>query len=204
MHRRRTKFYRNSIEFTVMFGICTDEKQLFYCRIRLRARWVSGAQRVARRGRSGSLLQVVRFVCISVFYCCNYFAPAADVRTHVLADHISNQPFKITIKKEESFMMAEIEKKYRCTQINALCNFIFSASDCHRSPRPPARRAVVSASGFRTTTRERIASMKSTRDHNDDDDEDDIRSCSVRAAARRRRLRRVAHTGLWNGRKQMH
>jgi hypothetical protein len=29
------------------------------------------------------------------FYCCNYFA--ADVRTHILADHINNQPFKITI-----------------------------------------------------------------------------------------------------------
>jgi hypothetical protein len=37
------------------------------------------------------------------FYCCNYFASAADVRTHILADHINNQPFKITIKKEATF-----------------------------------------------------------------------------------------------------
>jgi hypothetical protein len=35
------------------------------------------------------------------FYCCNYFASAADVRTHIHADHI-NQPFKITTKKESS------------------------------------------------------------------------------------------------------
>jgi hypothetical protein len=59
---------------------------------------------VAHRGRFGSLFQVV--ICRDLyaypcFFCCNYFASAADVRTHILADHI-NQPFKITIKKEES------------------------------------------------------------------------------------------------------
>jgi hypothetical protein len=34
------------------------------------------------------------------FYCCNYFASAANVRTPILTDHINNQPFSITIKKE--------------------------------------------------------------------------------------------------------
>jgi hypothetical protein len=35
------------------------------------------------------------------FDCCNYFASAPDVRSHILADHIiRQQPFSITIKKE--------------------------------------------------------------------------------------------------------
>jgi hypothetical protein len=36
------------------------------------------------------------------FYCCNYFASAADVRTHIPTDHINNRQFSITIKKESS------------------------------------------------------------------------------------------------------
>jgi hypothetical protein len=37
---------------------------------------------------------------IPCFYCCNYFASVADVRTHIVADDINNQPFSITITKE--------------------------------------------------------------------------------------------------------
>jgi Ni,Fe-hydrogenase I cytochrome b subunit len=45
------------------------------------------------------LHQAVRFVCVSVLLLRNYFA-SADVRTHVLADHINNRPFSITVKKK--------------------------------------------------------------------------------------------------------
>jgi hypothetical protein len=46
------------------------------------------------------------------FYYCNYFASAADVRAHILADHINNHPLKITTKKEKYRLittMAETE-----------------------------------------------------------------------------------------------
>jgi hypothetical protein len=46
----------------------------------------------------GSICMRLRGSCCN--YCCNYFASAADVRTHIFADHINNQPFSITIKKE--------------------------------------------------------------------------------------------------------
>jgi hypothetical protein len=63
------------------------------------ARLAGGAQGAAHRGRFGSL-QAVRFCMrIRASYCCNYFASAADVRTHILADHI-RRSFTITIKKE--------------------------------------------------------------------------------------------------------
>jgi transposase-like protein len=65
------------------------------------ARLVGRAQGVAHRGRFGSLLQVVRFVCVSVLLLLQLLC-VGDVRTHILADHINKQPFKITIKKEES------------------------------------------------------------------------------------------------------
>ena len=45
-------------------------------------------------------LQVVRHLYAYPCFYCYYFVSAADVRTHILADHINNQPFKITIKKE--------------------------------------------------------------------------------------------------------
>jgi hypothetical protein len=50
---------------------------------------------------SDRYLHVVRFA-YPCFYCCNYFASAVDVRAHIFAGHINNQPFKITIKTEES------------------------------------------------------------------------------------------------------
>ena len=42
------------------------------------------------------------YAYISASTAATTFASAADVRTHILTDHINNRPFKITIKKEDT------------------------------------------------------------------------------------------------------
>jgi hypothetical protein len=62
------------------------------------ARLVGGAQGVAL-DRYFKWFDLYAYPC---FYCCNYFASPADVRTHILADQINYRSFNITIKKESS------------------------------------------------------------------------------------------------------
>jgi hypothetical protein len=67
------------------------------------ARLAGRAQGLAHRGRFGSVLQVVRFVCVAVLLMLQLLCVGDRCsRTHILSNHINNQPFKITIKKEES------------------------------------------------------------------------------------------------------
>jgi hypothetical protein len=56
--------------------------------------------RSTRCGTSRSMwIGAFKWFDLYAYPCCNYFASAADVRTHILADHINNHPFEITIKK---------------------------------------------------------------------------------------------------------
>jgi hypothetical protein len=76
---------------------------------------LSGARLVGRAQGVGTSRSIWIFKWFDLyaypcFYCCNYFASATDVRTHILdhnqthilADHIRQQPFSITIKKQSS------------------------------------------------------------------------------------------------------
>jgi hypothetical protein len=65
------------------------------------ARLVGRAQGVAHRGRFGSLLQVVRFVCVSVLLLLQLLCGGRCSHSHSRRS-VNKQPFKITIKKEES------------------------------------------------------------------------------------------------------